>query len=50
MEKIFFSVNKEEKPIIVSVQSINSLCNKIEELSQRIIQNSNQIILYYCVI
>ena len=30
-EKYFFSVNKEEKTLIVSVQSIYSICNKIEE-------------------
>ena len=32
-EKNFFAVNKEEKPVIISVQSIYSLYNKIEEHS-----------------
>ena len=32
-KKYFFSVNQEEKPAIVSVQSIYSSCNKIEEHS-----------------
>ena len=39
-----FSVNKEEKTVIASVQSIYSLRSKIQEHSWRIIQNSNQII------
>ena len=32
-EKYFLSLNKEEKPLIVSVWSIYSLCNKKEEHS-----------------
>ena len=40
--KFFFSLNKTKKSVFFSVQSINSLCNKIEEHSWRIIRNSNQ--------
>ena len=36
--------NKEEKPVIVSVQFIYSLCDKIEKHSWKIMQNSNKII------
>ena len=36
--------NKEEKPVIVSVQSIYSLCDKIEKHSWKRMQNSNEII------
>ena len=43
-EKIFFTLNKEQKPVIVSVQPIYTLCNKIEEHSWIIKRNSNQII------
>ena len=32
-KKLFVLVNKEEKPAIVSVQCIYSLCNKIEKPS-----------------
>lgn len=38
---IIFSENKEEKPLILSAQSIYSFGNKIEEHSRRIIGNSN---------
>ena len=41
---MFFSENKEGKPVIVSVQSIYSFCNKMEEHSWKTIQNSNHII------
>ena len=46
------SLYKEEKPVIVSVQSIFSICNKIEENWRRILRNSNdaELFLYYCLI
>ena len=43
-KKNFFSVNKKEKSVIVSVQSIYSLDNKTEEHSGKVIWISNQII------
>ena len=42
-KNIFFSVKKEEKPAIISVQFIYSLYSKIEEHSWKIKRNSNQV-------
>ena len=51
-EKVYFSLNKEEKPVIVSVQSICSLCYEIEGHSWKIIRNSNhaKLLLQYCIV